>query len=478
MALFVALTITKRVRIVSALAAALVWSAAFPATNWVVFRSGPFEVYTASDQKAAKDALNHLEQFRHTFGTLLGKQELETVWPVRVVMRGKKESPLSQPFFYQLAETFIEDNAGRMAPEFEAGIATLFSTLEVQRTIVTLGAPPPEGQRTRDWARVHMLSVDPRYSGKLRVLVGNFQRGVAPDAAWKNAFETTEAAIEKELDAYIKAGKYETTRLNAKAISAQTEFTPRTASEPAADGPRELAMAVLKGGDFKKAAELNPKWAEPWAAMAEAEKLPAKNIEYWQKAAKLAPRNAGYWKQLALAQSAQQMFVEAGKAWAAADRAAVDPKERELIHAAKLSLDQVRLDAEAAERKRIADAKQAELDKLRDDALAKIREAESKANAGAAPRDPNRKLTEWWDGPKADKKTAGTLERVDCKGPQATLVVKAGAKVERFLVRDAGKIAIVGGGEKTFSCGAQKPPRRIVVEHMANGDAVQIEFPQ
>ena len=467
-----------RLHYFSILAAILAGPGAFPAGTWVVFRSGPFEVYTASDQKVAKDVLNHLEQFRHTFGTLLGKQELETVWPVRVVIRGKKETPLSQPFFYQLAETFIEDNAGRMAPGFEAGLATLFSTLEVQRTIVTLGAPPPEGQRTRDWARVHMLSVDPRYSGKLRALVGNFQRGVAPDAAWKNAFETTEAAVEKELDSYLKAGKFGTTRLNARAISAQTEFTPRTAAEPAADGPRELALVVLKAGDFKKAAELNPKWAEPWAAMAAAETLPARKIEHWTKAAKLAPRNAGYWKQLALAQSARQMFGEAGKSWAAADRAAVDPKERESIHQAKLSLDQARLDAEAAERKRIAEAKQRELDQLRDDALAKIREAEARANAGAAPRDPGQKVAEWWDGPKADKKTAGVLERVDCKGKQATLVVRAAGKLERFLVRDPGKLVVAGGGEKTFSCGAQKPPRKIVVDHMANGDAVQIEFQQ
>jgi hypothetical protein len=54
----------------------------------------------------------------------------------------------------------------------------------------------------------------------------------------------------------------------------------------------------------------------------------------------------------------------------------------------------------------------------------------------------------------------------------------------QLLVRDPSQIVIVGGGEKAFGCGAQKPPQKVLVEYIAKpdakqriaGEAVSIEF--
>lgn len=447
----------------------------------MLYRAGPFEVYSNGDDKVAKETLNDLEQFRHTFGTMLGKPELDAVFPVRVVVnKGMKQPPVTREFLLGLGRTFIEDNAGRMPQGIEQGLIVLFSTLQVQGTHVTLGSLPPENERNRDWARVHMLSVDERFSGKLRVLLGNLQKGVSAGPAYSNAFTMKPAEVEKALDLYIAANQFGTTQLNAKPINAQRDFYPKPSDGPPA---ANAAKEFFAQGDFVKAAIANPKWAAPLFEMARKEPAMLKKIDLLKKAAILAPRNAEYWRLLAETQESQKLFPDAAKSWAAADRAAVNDEDRARFHAARLNLDQQRLDFEAAEKRRIAEEKQRELDRLRDEAMKKIRAAEAKVNR---PLDPGQKVEEWWDGSQPTARLKGKLERVDCLAGMARIAVRTeDRKLVQLLIRNPGKIVIEGGGDKTFGCGPQRPARNISVGYFpksdaktaTSGEAALIEFP-
>jgi hypothetical protein len=59
---------------------------------------------------------------------------------------------------------------------------------------------------------------------------------------------------------------------------------------------------------------------------------------------------------------------------------------------------------------------------------------------------------------------------VDCLAKQARLVIEGPErKLTRLLVADPAKI-FIAGGEKSLSCGPQKPARRIRVEYFAKPD--------
>ena len=108
--------------------------------------------------------------------------------------------------------------------------------------------------------------------------------------------------------------------------------------------------------------------------------------------------------------------------------------------------------------------------------------AENKYNEGA-PK-PSDKAVPWWDGPNPSGKLAGTLKQVDCLGSQARLVVEgANHQTVKLLVTDPRKVAIMGRGELTLGCGAQKP-RRVAIEYFPKpnarfgtaGEVATIEF--
>ena len=452
-----------------------------PSDRWLLYKAGPLEVYSNGDEKVAKETLNLLEQYRYTYGTMLGKPELDAVFPIRVtVNKGMKSPPITREFLLSLGRTFIEDNAGRMPQGIEQGLVVLFSTLQVQGVHVTLGALPPKDQQNRDWARVHMLTTDDRFSGKLRVLLGNLQKGVAAEPAYSNAFAMKPAEVEKALDAYIAAGKFGTARLNAKPISVQNDIHGKPSPGPP---PSNDAKEYFDQGDFIKASIANPTWAEPVFQMARKEPAMLMKIDLLKKAASLAPRNAAYWRELAETQESHKLFPDAAKSWAAADRAAINDEERTKFHNARLNLDQQRLDFAEAEKKRIAMEKQAELDRLRDQAMVNIHAAEKKASR---PLDPGQKVEQWWDGTQPTANVKGKLERVDCLAAGARIAVRTDdKKLMQLIIRNPDKIVIEGGGDKTLGCGAQKPPRNISVGYFpkpdaktaTSGEAALIEFP-
>src|SRR5690606_7636046 len=116
-----------------------------------------------------------------------------------------------------LAKLFLETNTARMPASIERGLASLFSTLEIDQTRLTIGSPP--AQPDKDWARMQLLTTSPDYYGRLRALLGNLRRGVPANVAYPNTIGKTQAELEKELDGYFAAGKFGTAPLSGAAMS-------------------------------------------------------------------------------------------------------------------------------------------------------------------------------------------------------------------------------------------------------------------
>jgi tetratricopeptide (TPR) repeat protein len=426
-----------------------------------------------------------------------------------------------------ITRILIDSNAGRMPEGIEHGLVSLFSTLNVDGTRVAIGAPP--ATKDRDWSRVHMLTVDPAYTGRLRVLLGNLQQGIDAEPAYKNAFEKTPQQVDDQLNAYILAGKYETTPLSGRPLDARRQLYAKTPDPFTAelaqadvllahDAPkaREAYTALLnqkagapepheglgnfdaavkadshnartylelgrittdvaqKKAAFTKAAQLNPRWAEPLVLQAESETVPFRKAPLLKSATQLAPRNASYWRMLAEAQEASNQFADAGKSWGNAERATGSLAERELIRQARQQGEAHRLDQQAKERLEAKRKQGQDTQDMKNRALADIRAFEAKANQGQAPLDPNVKLGQYQE----EKPTVlhGVLLRVECMGTQAKLYVQAeDRKTKQVIVRDPSKVSIRGGGEKALGCGVQKPARPLTIESLA-GEVKSIDF--
>lgn len=535
--------------------------------HWVKFTSGPFEVFTDAGARAGREALMRFEEFRHAVGLLVGEQDLQTQLPVRIlVFRNSKgwtlpaplvegrdcftlvleeKEPVSPAVYAALTQLFLQSNTTRMPPSFEKGLIEFFSTFQLQGIHITVGAPPP--QPDLDWARIHMLVVDPEYFGKVRVLLYNLRKGVDLDPACRNAFGKPAAEVEAQAKRHFAAGNFQTTSLSSRPL-AEGDFPERPVSSADArlaradllagsrsateyeglirdelkvaqaeeglgllavrahrddEARRHFAAAIAAGSTsarcyieyaklepdnekasqaLLKAAGINPKLDEPFALMARRDTDPRKRLAHWKAAAERNPRNASYWQALADCYLADHDFGDAAKAWRQGEQAATDPAERERMRQARLGIEQQRLDYEAAEKQRQAEADARELERLKEQARAEVHALENKYNEG--PPKPSEKAVPWWDGPKPSGKLTGTLKQVDCLGKQARLVVAAeDGKTLKLLVADPSRIAIAGKGELTLGCGVQKP-RRITIEyipranaHMATvGDVATIEF--
>jgi hypothetical protein len=226
---------------------------------------------------------------------------------------------------------------------------------------------------------------------------------------------------------------------------------------------------------FTRASEVAPRWAEPHVKLAELESDLARRIPRLKKAVSLRPRDARLWETLAEAQQQAELFNDAAISFRNAERAAADEPERASIERRRREYDQSKLDLIAAVKKKEEEEKQRELQKLKDEALARVRAAETKANAqlqassnGSTAAPVN--WTELNGGKAPDAKLEGRLERVDCTGNQTRITVRSGNNVMRLNV-DLGTLVITGTGDLRLVCGVQKPPRSAAVEYFTQADA-------
>lgn len=535
--------------------------------HWVKFTSGPYEILSDANPRAGRETLLRVEEFRHALGQIVGETDLSTPMPIRIlifksskgwtspapVTEGRdryaialeEKQPISPDVYRELTRLFLKANTSQMPPRFERGLTDFFSTFTTNGIHITVGTPPAHPDL--DWARVHLLVVDPEYFGKIRVLLYNLRKGVDEDAAYRNAFGKSAADIEAQARQHLAAGNFQTASINNRPL-AEKDFPEK----PVADTDVRLARADLLAGNsaaeyerlikdnakvpeaeeglgllalraghaddarkhfsasldagsasarcfieyaklepdndkatkaLLRAAGINPKLDEPFALMAQRDTDPAKRLMHWKAAAERNPRNPVYWQKLAEGYLADHNYADAAKAWTQGEQAATDPAERLRMHQARMSIEQQRLDYEAAERKRKADEDAAELAKLKEQARAEVRALEAKYSD--APPSPPDKVVPWWEGPHPEGKFHGTLKQVDCLGKQARLVLEGDDhKPVRLLVSDPGKISITGAGELTLGCGVQRKPRPIAIEYFPKtnprlataGEVATIEF--
>jgi hypothetical protein len=469
------------------------------ADSWTVYRMGPFEVFTTRDKKHARATLNHLEQFRWAFSYFTGKAEPKTLWPLRVVISRQptkadwvlrndgwiaslnEKDDVPREWNARLARLLIEANLGRMPREVEEGLVANLETAEVSGTHVIIGQPPARTDLT--WARLHYLMTDEEKRGRVRVMVANLEKGVELDVALRNSLSITAAQLEADAKVHLDAKTVSTFDLAGKPLNAERDFTARVPDEDVIrriTSPANLpdtAMGLLEAGKAAEASALKPEWPEPWRVQAQQEPDAAKKGGLFKKAAEAAPRDSKLWTEFALLMTSYQRWVDADKAWAQALRAAEDPAAKEAIQAQRRELAEQRAAAEEEARRQAKLAEERELQNLKNEAVARIRAAEAKANEGKPGLDPNTKIVEWWDGPKTDAKVTGRLTRVDCAGSRLTLAVAAEGKTILLRVPDVSRIAIEGGDGK-LTCGAQRPPKAIEVDYFANSrEAAVVRFP-
>src|ERR1700722_348680 len=118
--------------------------------HWIALKSGPFEVFSNAGDRAAREKLMLLEQFRETLRVITGKTEMRLVWPVRVVIfKNAADIPsapkrftlgrdtrmlamsetgdLSRDDLKELARLLLYENTNRLPPNIEQGIIELVS---------------------------------------------------------------------------------------------------------------------------------------------------------------------------------------------------------------------------------------------------------------------------------------------------------------------------------------------------------------
>jgi len=231
------------------------------AAGWTEYRSGPFHVFSNASDRVARERLTEMEQIRYVLGGMLkgasGRDtsinQLDSVWPIDLVLfanareygpnalpspfveggsailsAGSAEMPQPLDWRRDLVRRLIEDNAGRMPQAIETALCDLFSTVQVNATRITLGTPPPAGvltgDRLRAWAKIQYLATNPDYAGRLRIFLNNLQQGGEESVASRNAFDISIDDLEKRVDAYTRAGKFETASLSGFAINPNRDF--------------------------------------------------------------------------------------------------------------------------------------------------------------------------------------------------------------------------------------------------------------
>ena len=398
----------------------------------------------------------------------------------------RKRGAVPPAVYSELTRLFLKSNTAQMPPAFEHGLAEFFTTFEVSGIHITVGAPPPRPDL--DWARVHLLVVDPEYSGKLRVLLYNLRKGVDQDAGLPQCVRQVRSR----------------SRGAGQAPFRRRELPDHLAFQPAHDGARFPGEAHLRrgcppgargppggqpiGGRVRAACFATAsKWRKPrkgsacwrspaiattkrcrhFAASIEAASASARcYIEY----AKLEPDDAKAMQALLRAAGINPKLDEPFALmarrdtdpqkrlahWkAAAERNPRDPSywqalaecylaDHNYAEAAKAWKEGEQAATDPAQRERMRQARMAiEQQRLDYEEADRKRRAEEEARAidklktqaraelhaienkyNDGTPKPSDKAVPWWDGPNPAGKLAGTLKQVDCLGSQARLVVE------------------------------------------------------
>ncbi|MGD0500039.1 MAG: hypothetical protein ABSC23_16565 [Bryobacteraceae bacterium] len=525
--------------------------------NWVKFTSGPFEVFTDAGAGVGHETLTRFEEFRGAVGQVVGEQDLTTPQPVRIlVFKNAKgwipDAPLVEgrdcyaiplaekaavpPGVYgALTRLFLDLNTARLPAAFEHGLAEFFSTFEVSGIHIAVGAPPLGPSPGLDWARVHLLIVDPSYSGKLGVLLFNLRNGLADEAAYRNAFGKTPAQIEAQAASHLAEGRFQTISLSSRPLNprgfeerqvsaadarlarADMLAGPSSAAEYEAlihdkvktpeaqeglgllalregrrDEARRSFMAAIDAGSSSARCYIEYAKLEPDAEKARQALLRALGInsKLDEPFALLAARDTDPRMRLEHWKAAAERNPRHASYWEALAECYV--AGHNYADAAKAWTSGEQAATDPAERQRMREARMAiEAERLDYEAAEKKRKAEEEARDierlkaeaqaeihaaeakynAAAAPVPDAKPVPWWDGPQPSGKVSGTLKQVDCLGARARLIVESEDHKTVRLLVVDPAKVAINGPGQLTLGCGAQKPRRVVIEYFPKADA-------
>jgi hypothetical protein len=262
------------------------------------------------------------------------------------------------------------------------------------------------------------------------------------------------AMLALRADNVAKAGQF----IDAAREAGTKNFVVLTAYA-AREPDTEKSVAILK-----EALTADPKYALAHWVYGEKLKEPARRMGEWKLATELAPRQYEWMAQYAALCVEQKQFAEAGRAWSSAAQSAPTEALRDEYLAAREQIESQRLEAEDAERRRIAEEKAREIERLKAEARSEVARIEARASANPLSKEEAAKVVDFADTSDAPV-LAGTLTRVECTGTRLRLTVKDTAgKTQALLVPDTRDFEIKRG--ETLVCGAQAKPPRVKISYL------------
>lgn len=303
--------------------------------RWIHIHSSNFEIYSSASEGSTRETLRYFEQVRSFFLQAMGKSVSKPL-PIYIIAFGSEKeyapyrpNEFAAAFYYGGAErdyivlsrasseTFptatheyvhlvVQHLGFSFPPWLNEGYAELFSTLKPLGDKVVVGElipgrvqalymekwvplavilsaghdSPYYNEKNKagslyneGWALVHMLRLNPEYQPKFSALLTAIANGSPSAMALEQTYGKPLAAIEKDLQAYLRGDRFKEVVIPAKLTG---EKTPLPA-EPAAPFDVKLALADLanqpgKQSDteerFKELTLDDPKRPEPWAGLA------------------------------------------------------------------------------------------------------------------------------------------------------------------------------------------------------------------
>jgi hypothetical protein len=444
------------------------------------------------------------------------------------------EGQLPAGLLRELTRTLLENNFSRMPPAIEAALQTFFSTVQSTAVHVTWGAPPPQDERTREWALLHRIITQQDYSGRAKIYLHNLATGMNQAAASRNAFGEEASKFEAETDQYFAAGVFNTSVAPNRPLSPDRDFSTTFLTSDEGDLMRAdllnarsaaIYQAVLQSG--KHVAEAN----EGLALLAMREHDAAKARTFMEAARKAGTRNfvaltsyaalepdsgraevilkealtidpkyaPAHWalgekiqdpaRRLAEWKQAVNLAPRNHEWWAQYAQLCIDQKQfaeagRAWVAAAQAAPDVQHREQYLAAREQIEtqrlDAEDVERRRAAAARAAEIDRLKAEARkelADLEARANTRPLsveeaakTVEWFDDSKSEKARGTLTRVDCSGKQLRLTVRGGDAATSVFLVPDNQQFEIKGGE-TLTCGNQKQPRFVIISYKPSGSS-------
>ena len=224
------------------MSASLLWLVPLAAAKgrWSELNLGPFYVDTDDNPAACRDALTQLEQMRWVLGNLLESKDLQSVWPIRIMLTTGEASGAQPPFVLRssqyllvmrpqvrlplgaIAGILLDANTPRLPAEVESGLRQLFSTLEAHGSRVTWGGAPAHPDL--DWARMQLFATKFEYGTSFHIFLTALRGGSTLQAAERNAFGKSTAELEAEAKANLAAGNWKPVPVSGRPLDPKRDF--------------------------------------------------------------------------------------------------------------------------------------------------------------------------------------------------------------------------------------------------------------